>query len=58
MPVEFYAIAIKEIRDEQAENLGKNNAQHAYEKVNLPKRQPKGDYVEPDHPFRPLPKKY
>jgi polyphosphate kinase 2 len=28
------------------------------EKVKLPKRQPKGDYVEPDHPFRWIPEKY
>jgi polyphosphate kinase len=28
------------------------------EKVKLPKRQPKGDYVEPDHPFRRIPEKY
>ena len=28
------------------------------EKVKLPKRQPKGDYVEPDHPFRWVPEKY
>jgi polyphosphate kinase len=27
-------------------------------KVKLPKRQPKGDYVEPDHPFRRIPDKY
>ena len=29
-----------------------------HEKVKLPKRQPKGDYVEPDHPFRRIPEKY
>ena len=29
-----------------------------YEKVKLPKRQPKGDYVEPDHPFRWIPQIY
>ena len=29
-----------------------------YEKVKLPKRQPKGDYVEPDHPFRWIPELY
>jgi len=28
------------------------------EKVKLPKRQPKGDYVEPDYPFRHIPEKY
>jgi polyphosphate kinase len=28
------------------------------EKVKLPKRQPKGDYVNPDHPFRWIPDKY
>jgi len=28
------------------------------EKVTLPKRQPKGDYVEPDHPLRWIPEKY
>jgi len=28
------------------------------EKVKLPKRQPKGDYVEPDYPFRRIPEKY
>ncbi len=28
------------------------------EKVVLPKRQPKGDYVEPQHPFRRIPEKY
>jgi polyphosphate kinase 2 len=28
------------------------------EKVKLPKRQPKGDYVEPDYPFRWIPEKY
>ena len=28
------------------------------EKVKLPKRQPKGDYVEPDYPFRCVPDKY
>jgi len=28
------------------------------EKVKLPKRQSKGDYVEPDHPFRWIPEKY
>jgi polyphosphate kinase 2 len=28
------------------------------EKVKLPKRKPKGDYVEPDHPFRWIPEKY
>ena len=29
-----------------------------HEKVKLPKRQLKGDYVEPDHPFRRIPEKY
>jgi len=29
-----------------------------HEKVKLPKRQPKGDYVEPDYPFRWIPEKY
>ena len=29
-----------------------------HEKVKLPKRQPKGDYVETDHPFRHIPEKY
>jgi polyphosphate kinase len=29
-----------------------------HEKVKLPKRQPKGDYVEPDYPFRRIPEKY
>ncbi len=29
-----------------------------HEKVKLPKRQSKGDYVEPDHPFRWIPEKY
>lgn len=29
-----------------------------HKKVNLPKRQPRGDYVEPDHPFRWVPEKY
>jgi polyphosphate kinase len=29
-----------------------------HEKVKLPKRQPKGDYVETDHPFRRIPEKY
>jgi polyphosphate kinase 2 len=28
------------------------------DEVKLPKRQPKGDYVEPDHPFRWIPEKY
>ena len=28
------------------------------EKVKLPKRQPKGDYKEPDHPFQWIPEKY
>ena len=28
------------------------------EKIKLPKRQPKGDYVEPDYPFRRIPAKY
>ena len=28
------------------------------EEVKLPKRQPKGDYVEPDYPFRRIPEKY
>jgi polyphosphate kinase 2 len=28
------------------------------DKVKLPKRQPKGDYVEPDYPFRHIPEKY
>jgi len=27
-------------------------------KVKLPKRQPKGDYVEPEHPFRRIPDRY
>ncbi len=27
-------------------------------KVKLPKRQPKGDYVEPDYPFRTIPERY
>ncbi|MCB0066439.1 MAG: hypothetical protein KDD77_04770, partial [Caldilineaceae bacterium] len=27
-------------------------------KVKLPKRQPKGDYVEPEHPFRRIPNRY
>jgi polyphosphate kinase len=30
----------------------------AREKVTLPQRQPKGDYVEPDHPFRWVPERY
>jgi polyphosphate kinase 2 len=29
-----------------------------HEKVKLPKRQSKGDYVEPDYPFRRIPEKY
>ena len=29
-----------------------------HEEVKLPKRQPKGDYVEPDYPFRRIPEKY
>lgn len=29
-----------------------------HEKVKLPKRQPKGDYVEPDYPFRRIPENY
>jgi polyphosphate kinase 2 len=29
-----------------------------HEKVKLPKRQPKGDYVESDYPFRRIPEKY
>lgn len=29
-----------------------------HQKVKLPKRQPKGDYVEPDHPFCWIPEKY
>ena len=29
-----------------------------HEKVKLPKRQPKGDYVEPDYPWRRIPEKY
>jgi polyphosphate kinase len=29
-----------------------------HEKVTLPKRQPKGDYVESKHPFRHIPEKY
>ncbi len=29
-----------------------------HDKVKLPKRQPKGDYVEPDYPFRRIPEKY
>jgi polyphosphate kinase 2 len=29
-----------------------------HEKVKLPKRQPKGDYVEPDYPFRWVPEKH
>ena len=28
-----------------------------HEKVKLPKRQPKGDYEEPNHPFRWVPSK-
>jgi hypothetical protein len=28
------------------------------DEVKLPKRQPKGDYVEPDYPFRRIPEKY
>ena len=28
------------------------------EKVKLPRRQPKGDYVEPDYPFRRVPERY
>jgi len=28
------------------------------ERVKLPKRQPKGDYVEPDYPFRRIPERY
>jgi polyphosphate kinase 2 len=28
------------------------------EKVKFPKRQPKGDYVEPDYPYRHIPEKY
>jgi polyphosphate kinase 2 len=28
------------------------------EEVKLPKRQPKGDYVEPDYPFRRIPERY
>jgi polyphosphate kinase len=28
------------------------------EEVKLPKRQPKGDYVEPDYPFRHIPERY
>jgi polyphosphate kinase 2 len=30
----------------------------AREEVKLPKRQPKGDYVEPDYPFRRIPEKF
>jgi polyphosphate kinase 2 (PPK2 family) len=33
-----------------------HEAPHA--KVKLPERQSKGDYVEPDHPFRWIPEKY
>jgi polyphosphate kinase 2 len=33
-------------------------AEVPHEEVKLPKRQPKGDYVEPDHPFRWVPEKY
>ena len=29
-----------------------------HEEVKLPKRQPKGDYVEPDYPWRRIPEKY
>jgi len=29
-----------------------------HEKVKLPERQPKGDYVEPDYPFRRIPERY
>jgi polyphosphate kinase len=29
-----------------------------HEPVKLPKRQPKGDYVEPDYPYRRIPEKY
>ena len=29
-----------------------------HEEVKLPKRQPKGDYVEPNYPFRRIPEKY
>jgi polyphosphate kinase 2 len=29
-----------------------------HEEVKLPKRQPKGDYVEPDYPFRRIPEKF
>jgi polyphosphate kinase len=29
-----------------------------HETVKLPKRQPKGDYMEPDYPFRRIPEKY
>jgi polyphosphate kinase 2 len=29
-----------------------------HDKVKLPKRQPKGDYVEPDYPWRRIPEKY
>jgi polyphosphate kinase 2 len=29
-----------------------------HDEVKLPKRQPKGDYVEPDYPFRRIPEKY
>jgi polyphosphate kinase len=29
-----------------------------HEEVKLPKRQPKGDYVEPDYPFRRIPERY
>ena len=28
------------------------------EKIKLPKRQPKGDYIEPDYPFRRIPERY
>jgi polyphosphate kinase len=28
------------------------------EKIKLPKRQARGDYIEPDYPFRQIPAKY
>jgi polyphosphate kinase len=28
------------------------------EAIKLPKRQPEGDYIEPDYPFRRIPEKY
>jgi hypothetical protein len=29
-----------------------------HEEIKLPKRQPKGDYQEPNHPFRWVPERY